>query len=172
MAAVAGVGDVDGDLAVVEFAGGTAILAGDADALGAALGEGALVEDEDTLVAAEFVGDPGAEFVAKVLVGPGGGTEEDLGHAHLGGVAVDLEGDGFGGLVVVVVQEQAAEVGMGAVGAAVRAEQGGEMGHEGVEQRQGLLEVGGGHGGLAGWARAGKEQRTTSNRVGKASRVV
>src|SRR5262249_31436658 len=65
MAAVAGVSDVDGDLTVVEFAGGAAVLAGDADALGAAFGEGALIEDEDTLVAAEFVGDPGAELLAQ-----------------------------------------------------------------------------------------------------------
>jgi hypothetical protein len=48
---------------------------------------------------------------------------------------------------------------VGAVGAAVLAEQGGETSHEGVEQGQGLVEVGGGHGSLAGQGQRGPEAK-------------
>src|SRR5262249_41421760 len=98
MAAVAGVGGVDGDLAVGDLTQGAAVLAGDPDALGAGLGEAALVEDEDALGAAELVIDPSDEFAAQGGVVPGGLADEDLGHADLGGVGVDPKGDALGGL--------------------------------------------------------------------------
>src|SRR5262249_59818816 len=130
------------------------VLAGDPDALGAGLGEAALVEDEDALGAAELVVDASDELAAQGGVVPGGLADEDLGHADLGGVGVDPKGDALGGLVVVVVQQQAAQVGRGAVGARVVAEQGGEAADEVVEQRQGSAEVGGGHGAFRGWRTA------------------
>src|SRR5262249_31418431 len=67
-----GVGDIDGHLAVVDLAGGAAVLAGDADALGAALGEAALVQDEDAVGAAEFGIDLAEQLPAEGSIFPGG----------------------------------------------------------------------------------------------------
>src|SRR5262249_17525960 len=121
------------------------------DALGATLGEAALVEDQHAVVAAEFGIDLAEQFPAQGGVLPRGLAEEDLHHADLGGLAVDLQGDGLGGLVVVVVQQQAARGGAGALGPGVVAEQGGEAGDELLEEWQGLPAVGGGHNASRGW---------------------
>lgn len=132
------VDDVDGNLAVVDLAGCAAVLAGHANALSITLGEVALIDDKDAVRVTEFGGNPVGQFGAERGVGPEGIGENDLSHAHLGGIAVDFQRDGFGGLVVVVVQEKSAEVGVGAGRSAVITEVGDEASDEVVEERNGL----------------------------------
>ena len=64
-------------------------------------------------------------------------------HDDAGKDAVDLEGEGLGRLVVVLVQQQATQVGVGARRTRVVAEQRREAAGEVVEERQRLAEVGG-----------------------------
>ena len=119
MTTVAGVGHVNGHLAVGNLAQGATVLPCDADAFAAAFGKATFIEDEHTMIAAQFRLDPAAQFFPQRRIGPRGLADEDLHHADLGGVAVDLQGDGLGGLVVRVIQEEAAQVSVGALGTGI-----------------------------------------------------
>ena len=154
MAPVAGIGGVDGHLAVGEFAEGAAILAGDADALGAALGKTTFIEDEDSVGVAQFRIDPLDQFPKQGRVFPGRLADEDLGRANLGGVAIDLEGNGLRRLVVRVVEKETAQVSLGAFGAGVVSQERGEAadkilkeGHAFADQRESWVRPGQASGG-------------------------
>ena len=71
--------------------------------------------------AAQLLIHPADQLLAGRLVGPGRLAEEDLGHADLRRIAVDLQGDGFGRLGALGIQEQAAEIGLGPLAAALGA---------------------------------------------------
>jgi hypothetical protein len=96
------------------LAGSAAVLAGHAHTLVAALGDAALIDDQDALGVAEGFIDPAEQLGAERQVRPGRLADEVLGHADLRGIAaVGVAGNRFGVLVIVGVEQQAAQVGFG-----------------------------------------------------------
>ena len=110
VAVLARLGEVDRHLAIGNLAQATQIVPCHADTLVAALGETALSDDENAVVVAQVPIDPGRQFLTQRFVMPRGLTDEDLGHAYLGRIAQDLQGDALCGLVIRGVQQHAAEV--------------------------------------------------------------
>ncbi len=110
MAVTTGIGQEDPDLAVVDLAGGPTVLAGHTHAFVPTLGNTALIDDQDALRVAEVFIDPADQFGPQGEIGPRRLAQEVLGHTHLRGIAaVGVEGNGLGVLIVVGVEQQAAQ---------------------------------------------------------------
>jgi len=83
-----GVGHKHADLTVLTFAGGAAILAFDADGLGAFLEEAGFINDQHRIGMAEVLDDVGTQVVADLIGVPVGGGEQALHAIRRGGAAV------------------------------------------------------------------------------------
>jgi len=142
MAMPTGVGQGDTAPAVIDLAGGAAVLAGHAHALVAAFSGAALIDEQDALGVAAGVIDPADQLRPQRPVGPRRLAAEVLGHADLRDIAaVSVQGDRFGGLVIVGVEQQAARVGFRPSHTAVIVQERTKPAHELRKARQRLRQI-------------------------------